>query len=402
MDETQYTPEQLAQLQSDNDEFDFVMNDDAYEGYNPYVGSTNDADAYNAATNNEGAAETPTQTTPMATTPTTATPEKDAYEKALAERNNVNAENLRSFRDLLNYYKPETPEEKEKRERMERTRQNIVGFSNMAAALGNLATAASSKDGRAVKVEPSSDDLDKAIQRERGLREARDAKGIQLRNQYMSLRKQMADENLKTTWQAYMQRQADDNAKAKLANEAAKAQSDAEYKKARLLFDISKANDTKEYRDALLKVRQAAVSAKNAQNKSSWINLPIKNGEQSLFINPRSLNNEIARGALEQILPESYFSDEDKETMATARKDQNGNLYVDTMLRYVGKYLQDGGIKLPEDATEEDKNKEAIRWNRMMELLQYGLAGELQTPNRSKVNIEGFGGNETKKSSIFG
>ena len=169
----------------------------------------------------------PVQETSSSKTTTTteevAPEEKKAYEDALAARLEGDKQNLATLRDMMNAWKPETEEQRAARERQDRIRDNIVAASSMGAALGNLITA-SSRDGRSVRVAPLNAGLEQEKAKERSIRDARDARGIQLRNQYMSMRQKMLDDQLANTWNAYRQKVQEDFNTKKLAADKAKAE----------------------------------------------------------------------------------------------------------------------------------------------------------------------------------
>lgn len=271
-----------------------------------------------------------------------------AYEQAQRERDAVNEQNITSLRDLVDTYKPETPEEKEKRERFERTRNGIAALSSMGAALGNLFTAAGSRDGRAVSTPNLSEPAAQATERDRKIREQRDAKGIELRNRYLAMRQNMADQKVKDTWTAWQAERADKQAKAKLEADNKKFEAEQQYKNNQLLLRAKEAADKKSYQEKMIGLKKAAndIAQQNKKysngGRTTLVRIPINGSTQAIEINAEVLKDPEVIGAIRSLLPQDYKNKVDAIIESIGSSGAGYNSAMEEYRRIVGEFLNRG------------------------------------------------------------
>lgn len=354
----------------------------------------------NAGSNSTSTQQTDKQEQPeMAKTePEPSSQAQLAYEQAQKERDEVNQQNLATLRDLVDRYKPETPEEKEKRERFERTRNGIAALSSMGAALGNLVAAAGSRDGRAVSTPNLSEPAAQATERDRKIREQRDAKGIELRNRYHAMRQNMADQKVKDTWTAWQAEQADKQAKAKLEAQNQQA-------KAKLAFENFKFGQQHEL--ALLKEKNANnraaadLALKRQIHDEKMKNGGYGNGAHHIVkiatadgvyaINVDTYKTDTFMGGMYAYLPEEYKERADAILGGMDASAAGYNAYNERMQQLVGEFLRRG----VRDGDSEEYKK---RYQGAIQYLK-DIGGATETSDGSgekkpeqKKPMNGFGG----------
>lgn len=154
---------------------------------------------------------------------------RQEYDNALRRKEEVENERAQSLRDLINTYRPETPEEKASRERNERIRENIAAATSMGAALANLGMASySGRGGRSVAVGNAPEAVGKSIDKNRTLLRERDAKGIELRNRYLTARESSANNDVRNAGTNYRFVEAEATRRKKAEEDAKLKQKEAE------------------------------------------------------------------------------------------------------------------------------------------------------------------------------
>lgn len=258
--------------------------------------------------------------------------EIDAAQKELDAANN---EKLDSFRALLDRYKPESPEDAAKRERRERIMRNTIGLMNMGAAIGNLATAASSRDGRSAATPNLNEAANNAIDKQRALRKERDAKYDEANQKLHEAKLAMAQQKYAKAWDAYKQEQANQLAREKMAHDAKKHNDDMTYKftklksdddfrrwkqenedaykKEQLAFNNAKLDEDKRHNLESEKIaRIRAAASKNGSkgsgsgSSSKAFSVSLNNGRQTLNMPGNIYSNKVLLQELETALPPEY------------------------------------------------------------------------------------------------
>ncbi len=249
----------------------------------------------------------------------------NALDDALAERDKIYGEQIKSFEDLLKYYKHETPEEKARRERRERIERSATAAIDLAGALGNLG-ASMSKDGRSVKWNGTSKAVKEEQEQQRKLREQDNAKAIELQKSIQALRKARAEGKLTAAQAAEalkLKREAlaNDNFKFKM-NFDQKERHHADEMQNKANEQQTRKNIAEANRKAQLNIANIRAATKKSGSSDNLINLDIGNDE-NLKISSAKLNSSALKGQLINLIPKDFIETYSAETGISLHPDIN-------------------------------------------------------------------------------
>lgn len=340
---------------------------------NAYQGKTlesieNGRQAVNAQQNVSANDNQPKQSTQQSTQQATKQPTEqpteqatNALDDALAERDKIYGEQIKSFEDLLKYYKHETPEEKARRERRERIERSATAAIDLAGALGNLGVSMSN-DGRSVKWNGTSKAVKEEQEQQRKLREQDNAKAKELQNTIMALRKARAEGRLSAAQAAEalkLKREA-------LANDNFKFKTSYEQKERHHAETMDNAAKERESKERMAeKTRKNNIDVANIRANSSkkgsgatghTVSVDIGNGEY-VKLNTTVSDNNTLKQQLLTLIPKEYLDTYSSVTGISLQPDINGDVNSNSAWAAISGYLRsDNG-----DNTTKEKIRELIR-----------------------------------------
>lgn len=272
-----------------------------------------------------------------------------AYQQAVQGQQAATEGQLNSIGDLLRYYHHESPEEREKRERRERITTGITSAMDMVGALGNLGLAAGQRDGRSVRMQPTTEGVQKGQEKRLARIREDNARNIDLRNRYFTLRKAMADQGASSTWNIYMQQRNEQMARDKMKMQALKDARDLEIKLAGLRQKEDAMGEQQRHNKSMerLKAAENTIREKLRSSGGSGTNkphtkIPLSDKQDEFIEVPTDFfKDEGMRGALEQLLPIPYVKKYLYQEGTTIKTDQNGNITPDSYMRLIMRFMTD-------------------------------------------------------------
>lgn len=321
-----------------------------------------------------------------------------AYEDALARRDAVSRDQIKSLQDIVDRYSPpETLDQQEERQRREDNKRNLLSLISLGANIGNIANATTGGKygGRSAKTADLVGSIDKANEQNLTRRMQRDEKRNLARQNQLALDANAANTDLNAAHQSLLlaqkaeQQARSDRAKMNLEAFKAANQSNENKRKIDAQFRIAEENNKirrmqvanqsqanrdnkeyrermaslketeignlKDYRNAVLELRKQEIQNKAKGKKTDKIQLSTS--DNNVYNVPvQAVKSPVIAGEISQYLPDEYA-----KRFNTATNDSE-------RMNVIGAYLHDeqahsGKIFDADGVTEKDLsvNFEAVK-----------------------------------------